>query len=171
MSNPSHAVRYRRLTVLGVLIAVGIAIWFGVAGGNGKRRAAQVVVRDPDPIAAIESGLLPWRLPVAVSREVVLPGRRNQVVVLGGLSGSTSQTGVFSLNTRNGGLRSIGSLPVGVHDAAASVVGGRDVVFGGGTPTTVGSVEGFPAGRSARLGSGGAACASKGANHNDKGFI
>ena len=135
-----------------LLMAVGVAIWFGVAGGNGKRQA-QVPVRDPDPIAAVESGLLPWRLPVPVSREVVLPGRRNQVVVLGGLSGSTSEPGVFSLDTQNGGLHSIGSLPVGVHDAAASVVGGRDVVFGGGTPTTVGSVEGFGAGRSARLGS------------------
>ena len=63
------------------------------------------------------------------------------------------EPGVFSLDTRNGGLHSLGSLPVGVHDAAASVVGGRDVIFGGGTPSTVGSVEGFPAGRSGRLGS------------------
>jgi hypothetical protein len=112
-----------------------------------------VAVRDPDLIAAVESGLLPWRLPVAVSREVVLPGRGSQVAVLGGLSGSRSEPGVFSLDTRNGGLRSIGSLPSGVHDAAGAVVGGRDVVFGGGTPTTVSSVESFTVGRSARLAS------------------
>src|SRR2546421_6942965 len=124
VSNRAQTVRRRRLAAAPViLVVVGVAIWFGVAGGNGKRQA-QVPVRDPDPIAAVESGLLPWRLPVAVSREVVLPGRRSQVVVLGGLSGSTSEPGVFSLDTRNGGLHSIGSLPVGVHDGAASLLGG-----------------------------------------------
>jgi hypothetical protein len=153
MSSRAEEVRRRRLVALGILVGVGAAIWFGVAGGGDRKPATEVAVRDPDPIAAVESGLLPWRLPVAVSREVVLPGRGNQVVVLGGLSGSTSEPGVFSLDTRNGGLHSLGSLPVGVHDAAASVVGGRDVIFGGGTPSTVGSVEGFPAGRSGRLGS------------------
>src|SRR5947209_7346891 len=102
MSNRARPVRRLRLAAaLGILVAVGVAIWFGVAGGNGERQA-QVAVRDPDPIAAVESGLLPWGLPVAVSREVVLPGRRNQVVVLGGLSGSTSGRGVFSLGTQNG---------------------------------------------------------------------
>jgi hypothetical protein len=135
-------------------VAVGAAIWFGVSGGGGKRAApAPAPVRHVDPIPAVESGLLPWHLPAAVSREIVLPGKRSHVVVLGGLSGSTSERGVFALDTRHGGLHSIGSLPVGVHDAAASVVGGSDVVFGGGTPTTVGNVEAFPTGRSARLGS------------------
>jgi hypothetical protein len=38
---------------------------------------------------------------------------------------------VFSVDTANGALRSVGSPKVGVHDAAGSVVGGRDVVFGG----------------------------------------
>jgi hypothetical protein len=140
------------MVALAIFVSVGVAIWFGVSGGKAKR-GAQVAVPDPDPIAAVESGLLPWLLPVPVSREVVLPGQGSQVLVLGGLSGSTSVPGVFSLDTRNGGLRSVGSLPVGVHDASASVIGGRDVVFGGGTPTTVGSVEAFPASRSARLGS------------------
>ena len=153
MTSRAQLVRRRRAAVgLGLVAVVALVLALVVARGGGNRGAGKPVpVRDADPIAAVESGLLPWQLPVAVSREVVLPGRGNQVVVLGGLSGSTSEPGVFSLDTRNGALRSIGSLPVGVHDAAASVVGGRDVVFGGGTPATVGSVEGFRAGRSARL--------------------
>jgi hypothetical protein len=144
-------VRRRRAAVGGLLIIlVVVAVWLAVAGGGGKR-AAQSPTPDVDPIPAVESGLLPWHLPTPVSREVVLPGRRAHLVVLGGLTGSSSASGVFSLGTGNGALRSVGSLRVGVHDAAGSVVGGRDVVFGGGTPATVASVEAFPTAASARL--------------------
>ena len=131
------------------IVVIGVAVWLAAAGGGGKR-VIDTPAPDVDPISAVESGLLPWHLPSPVSREAVLPGRGRHLVVLGGLTGSSSATGVFSLDTGNGALRSIGSLKVGVHDAAASVVGGRNIVFGGGTPTTVGSVEAFPAGGSAR---------------------
>ena len=150
MTSRSQIVR-RRTVALGLLAVAAIVGSLVVTHGGGHREAAaQTTARHPHPLAAVESGLLPWRLPVAVSREVVLPGRGNHVVVLGGLRGSTSEAGVFSLDTRKGALRSIGSLGVGVHDAAASVVGGRDLVYGGGTPSTVGNVEAFPAGRSPR---------------------
>lgn len=82
----------------------------------------------------------------------MLPGSASRLVVLGGLTGSRSASGVFSLETTNGSLRSVGALRVGVHDAAGSIVGGRDLVFGGGAPATVASVEAFPARPSAALG-------------------
>jgi len=132
-----------------LLVILGVVVWLAAAGGAGKR-AIHASVPDVDPISAVESGLLPWHLPTPVSREVVLPGRGTHLVVLGGLTGSSSASGVFSLDTASGALRPIGSLRLGVHDAAASVVGGRDIVFGGGTPGTVGSVEAFAAGRAAR---------------------
>ena len=57
-------------------------------------------------------------------------------MLLGGLTGSTSAGGVFTLDTGNGSLRWVGSLPVGTHDAVGPVVAGRYVVFGGGSSST-----------------------------------
>lgn len=106
------------------------------------------------PVPAAESGLLPWHLPRPLSREVVSAGPGGRLVILGGLEGSVSKKDVFSLNSATGDLRSIGSLPVGVHDAAGSVIAGRDVVLGGGSPTTVAEVEAFgPVSAPGRLGS------------------
>ena len=102
---------------------------------QGHRRAS-------DPIPAIEAGLLPWRL-APLSREVVLPSAGHQLVVVGGLEGSTSQRRIFAVNTGSGSSHPIGSLPVGVHDAAGALVAGQGVVFGGGSPTTVAGVESF----------------------------
>jgi hypothetical protein len=144
--------RRRRAAAAGLLAATVALIVVMVSAGQGGKRLLPARARDVHTIPAIESGLLPWRLPVPVSREVVLPGGANRLVVLGGLNGSTSAQAVFSLGTRNGALTRIGKLSVGVHDAAGAVLAGRDVVFGGGTPTTVGNVEAFPARASAQVG-------------------
>jgi hypothetical protein len=82
----------------------------------------------------------------------MLPGRGSKLVLLGGLNGSTSASGVFTLDTTNGRLRQIGSLPVGTHDAVGSVVAGRYVVFGGGSPATVATVQAFSGTSGSHLG-------------------
>ncbi len=100
-------------------------------------------------IPAVESGLLPWQLASPISREVVLPGPGGQLDLFGGLTAAnTSADGVFSLNPTTGALQGIGVLPVGLHDAAGAVIGGADLVFGGGSSTTTASVESFPQGGS-----------------------
>jgi hypothetical protein len=128
------------LLVLLILVIVVVAS----AGGTKKRGAPARRTAHVQTIPAVESGLLPWQLPAPTSREIVLPGHGSQVTILGGLTGSSSVNGVYALDTRNGGLRPIGSLHAGVHDAAAAVLAGRDVVFGGGTPNTVASLQSFP---------------------------
>jgi hypothetical protein len=136
----------------GLVVIIVLIVVLSVGAGNNRHRhspAASRAVR-LQPIPAAESGLLPWHLPVALSREIVLPGQRSKVVVLGGLQGSSSVNGVYSLDTRNGGLHMLGSLHAGVHDAAGASLAGRDLVFGGGTPNTVAGLEAFPA---AQLGS------------------
>ncbi|MHB8594879.1 MAG: Kelch repeat-containing protein, partial [Acidimicrobiales bacterium] len=93
---------------------------------------------------AAESGLLPWRLGAPISRTVVLPGTGSDVVVLGGLtSAGTSANGIYSLDTSNGTLTHIGALAAGLHDAAGAELGGQYVMFGGGSPNTVDTVEAF----------------------------
>jgi len=67
---------------------------------------------------------------------------------MGGLTAAQSTVGgVFDLDPRTGHLSPAGQLAVGVHDAAAVALGGSAVVFGGGSPNTVGTVQSFgPAG-------------------------
>jgi hypothetical protein len=96
----------------------------------------------PATTPAIESGLLPWRLPAPVSREVVLPAQ-GRLLIVGGLRGTVSDQQILALDGIGGQLRPVGSLPAGVHDAAGAVVAGQDVVFGGGSPATVAGIESF----------------------------
>jgi hypothetical protein len=66
------------------------------------------------------------------------------LLIAGGLSvGQSSQSAVFTLDTGTGRLQQVGSLGHGVHDAAAVAVAGSDLVFGGGSPATVATVQSF----------------------------
>jgi len=97
------------------------------------------------PIPAVESGLLPWQLAAPISRVVVVPSTASHLDILGGLtSGNTSSSGAYSLDTSNGTLTQVGSLSGPLHDAAGAVIGGQDVVFGGGLSGTVATVQAFP---------------------------
>jgi Kelch motif len=145
-------------STLAVLAVVGVilALWAMVpARPAGKRALAGShggAALAPRVLAAAESGLLPWHLAAPISREVVAAGSRNRLIVLGGLSADgASLSGVYALRTATGRARYIGALAAPVHDAAAAVVGGRALVFGGGSQTSVARVQAFSLhGRSAR---------------------
>ena len=78
-----------------------------------------------------------------------------QLTVLGGLTpAGTSLAQVSTVDPRTGGVTSAGSLATAVHDAAAATIGRTTFVLGGGSPDTVPTVQSFPAGRTARPGSG-----------------
>lgn len=128
------------------LLAALITGAFGdshAASGTASRGAVAHRTQRPPVTPAIEAGLLPWRLPAPISREVLLPvGGR--LLVVGGLRGSASERGIVALGA-SGRQQSIGSLPAAVHDAAGSLVGGQGMVFGGGSPVTVAGVESFAA--------------------------
>ncbi len=130
------------------LVALVAFVMLASAGGGEQPRPVPVAAH-PVRISAAEAGLLPWRLPAPISREVLLAGSGNQLVLLGGLNGSTSASGVFVLDTTNGGLRQIGSLAAGVHDSAGAVLRGQAMIFGGGSPTTVATVQALPVGAGA----------------------
>ncbi len=131
------------LTGIGLVVLVLVLVLSSASSPTTKQAAARHHVGDPAPIPAAESGLLPWHLATPLSREVVSAGTGTRLLILGGLRGSTSQKSVLSLNSADGELRPLGSLAVGVHDAAGAVIGGRDVVLGGGSPTTVARVQAF----------------------------
>ncbi|HEY2428246.1 MAG TPA: hypothetical protein VGI06_04910, partial [Acidimicrobiales bacterium] len=82
-----------------------------------------------------------WHLSRPLSRAVALPAG-NQLVVLGGLaSGDATTPAVSSIDPSTGAATGAGTLADPVHDAAGAVVGGRDVVFGGGAAKVVATVQ------------------------------
>jgi outer membrane protein assembly factor BamB len=146
--------RGRALTAVFAAVAVTAAgagwfAWYprGSSGPAGPAASAAPARRPAAPAAppAVLSGLLPWHLAAPLSREVVVPGGRGRLTVLGGLTtGGVSASGVYSLRTRNGAARQAGVLRAPVHDAAGAVLGGRALVFGGGAAATVPTVDSFP---------------------------
>jgi hypothetical protein len=136
------------VTPLVVLAALGAAAaivghWPGAQEHKTGEAASDV---EPLPasrgLAAAEAGLLPWHLPAPVSREVVIPAAGRRLIVLGGLvAGNVSVDGVFAVHAATGAVRHIGALAAPLHDAAAAVIGGRAVVFGGGSSATVATVQ------------------------------
>jgi hypothetical protein len=94
----------------------------------------------------VEARLLSWRLPVAVSRAVVLAGPGTDLVVAGGLIRSgASGNGAFLLATKGGAIHLVANLPAAVHDASGAILLGRDVIFGGESTAASSMVQAFPA--------------------------
>lgn len=93
-------------------------------------------------IPAIESGTLPWSLRSPISREVLAPGTSStEILIAGGLNGSGTASGVFSLDLQNGALHDVGSLPVATHDAGSATLGSGTFLFGGGDTSVSQAVE------------------------------
>jgi Kelch motif protein len=77
-----------------------------------------------------------WTLPVPLSREVLLTDG-HELVGLGGLNAAkVSSPGVFAIDPTSGAAKPFATLNPAVHDAAGALLGGKFVVFGGGTGAT-----------------------------------
>ena len=82
-----------------------------------------------------------WRLPAAVSREAVLADGSG-LTVIGGLDASgNSLSGVENIDLASGAVTSGPALATPVHDASAAGLADGTFVFGGGSPTTVATVQ------------------------------
>lgn len=144
----SRAAVLATVAVAGLLITGG-AGWAALSGHmGGTPRTAAPAPRHPaapQGLPAVMSGLLPWHLAAPVSREVVVPGPGQQLILLGGLTaGGVSADGIFAIHTRTGAVRHLGALAAPLHDAAGAAPAGHALVFGGGSSATVAGVESFP---------------------------
>ena len=134
-------------TTLGV--SVVLAWYFSlpssqVADPAGRAHSGSGVVAAPRGLPAAEAGLMPWHLAAPVSRAVAVAGPSGRLIVLGGLTtGGGSASGVYAIRTATGAVRQVGALSAPLHDAAAAVIGGDAVVFGGGSPATIGTDQSF----------------------------
>jgi hypothetical protein len=96
--------------------------------------------RTPSPIQSNSAG---YRLPAPVQRAVAV-GSRSGIIIAGGLDGAGASTnGVFRLDSSSGHLTRLGTVPEPFHDAAASLLGNRLFVFGGGSTKSSSSVQAF----------------------------
>jgi len=110
---------------------------------TGAHRGAGAVVATTGP-PSIEAGVLPWQLPVAVSRSTVVPDGTG-FTVLGGLAASqASVASVYSIDPSTGAATPGGTLAAAVHDAAGASLSGSTYVLGGGSPDTVATVQSVP---------------------------
>jgi N-acetylneuraminic acid mutarotase len=92
-------------------------------------------------------------LPVGVSRAVavMMSGR---IVVLGGLApGDSSTSRIWSVDLAGRRVTRAGSLSLAVHDASGAVLHGAAFVFGGGSATTVATVQEWDGRRTRVVGS------------------
>ncbi len=143
--------RWRRVT-LGLLGTVAVTALPLAGCGTPARPAAKAAPTHtaapvlPVELPAAESGVLPWTLAAPLSREVVLPGSgATQLTILGGLgAGGGSAQGIYTLDTSTGALTYSGSLLGPLHDASGAVIGGRELVFGGGTSASTAAVQSAP---------------------------
>jgi hypothetical protein len=155
--------RQRRAFVATALLSVVIviAVFATTNGGGGKSKrksqppAAAASRPAPKPIAAIEAGLLPWHLSSPLSREAVLPGTGDSLVVAGGLTAPHRPSSeIFSLSTPGGSTTAQGVLSAATYDAAGAQLSTGDLLVGGATPAPVATVRGFTsAGPGASVGS------------------
>jgi PQQ-like domain len=124
------------------LTAIGVAVALALSGGGSGRAGGH------DPVsAAVRTKLvasLAAQLPAPIWGESVV-GLSGGPLILGGLDSSeASVSGVFQLAPDGGRLKPAGSLSGPLHDAAATALGDRVLVFGGGAETSTDLVQALP---------------------------
>ncbi len=87
----------------------------------------------------------PHALPAPISGEAVVATAAGPLIIGGLDAASNSAGGVFVLDPAGGELSEVGSLTGPLHDAAATVLGNRVLVFGGGTETSSDEVQALAA--------------------------
>jgi Kelch motif len=99
----------------------------------------------------VRSAMAPFVLPSAVSRPIVYPAGGGLLIV-GGLTAADRTTqAILKVDLTGATVQPAGRLPVPVHDAGGAVVGGRDLLFGGGSTAVTSAVQDVTPGTSPRV--------------------
>ncbi len=153
--------RRRRRLAAALLAAAGGAVLVlvlvlhatgGGGGSSGGERGVADADPDPRPVAAFAA----QRLPTAISGEAIAQARGHLLVIGGLTAADTSSRQVLRLSDTGPAPAWAGALRQPLHDAAAATIGGRTMVFGGGSATSTDAIEavsgyGSGAGAKARL--------------------
>jgi hypothetical protein len=145
--------RLARTVVIAVSLVVALALVLQGGGGGGKRsvRTSRTTLPPRSSTTSTPGVVTPSRVAVSAAR-VVLPQALSRiaavadgttVILLGGLSSAGSVTSVLRFDPAAGTIQAAGTLPVGTHDASATLIGRTAFVFGGGENVTIASVQAF----------------------------
>jgi hypothetical protein len=146
--------REKAWLLLVAIISVSAAACSTTPRGSNtsKPRGTATTHATADPTRVV-SVVEPWRLPQAVSRPVAV-GDGTNVLLLGGLGvGDISTSAVVAVNVLTGKSQLAGQHSVAVHDAAGASINGQAFVFGGGSQSSVSSVQTWQAGTGTVAGS------------------
>jgi N-acetylneuraminic acid mutarotase len=141
----SRARRRRRLAVpiaIVLLLIVGAALALGGGSSGGGRTRSD---SEPETKLVAVAKASPHALPAPISGEAVVATTAGPLIIGGLDSASNSASGVFALEPASGELTEVGTLTGPLHDAAATVLGDRVLVFGGGTETSSDEVQALAA--------------------------
>ena len=122
-------------------------------GSHPPAPARHARAQGPGPGSAMSLQIMPapYQLPAAVSREVLLP-TAGGLLIIGGLTRpGISVSTVMGLDPVTGGTRPAGRLAQATHDAAGLLLAGRAFVLGGGTASSVPTVQAFTPGTPATV--------------------
>lgn len=89
----------------------------------------------------VTSAIAPFMLPSAVSRPIVYPTGGGLLIVGGLTAADRTSPSIQRVDLIRGTVQPAGRLPVPVHDAGGAVVGGRDLLFGGGSTAVTSAVQ------------------------------
>jgi N-acetylneuraminic acid mutarotase len=138
-----RARRRRLVFLLGIVALVIVVVAIAIAGGSGGGGGSKTASAPTTKTVLVAHSAHP--LPAPISGEAVVATKKGPLI-LGGLdSASNSASGVFQLDAAGERLSEAGSLTGPLHDAAATVLGERVLVFGGGTETSTDAVQALPA--------------------------
>jgi hypothetical protein len=160
----AHQFRRRRrvatLSVLVILVVTGVIVASCIGGPDSSTSTSTTTpvhsggASDPSRTSgvsvatthskgpsSIEAGIEAWPLASPLSREAVV-ANGSGLTVLGGITpaGSSLPT-VSTIAPASGAVRPTAGLADPVHDAASATIGRTTFVFGGGSPTTVATVQ------------------------------
>jgi hypothetical protein len=138
----------RPLWLAPMVLVVVIGCGGGSSGPSTHTASRSKPKPRPTKLVARRAGA---RLPTPISGEaaVAMPG--GGVLSIGGVDPSDVSTASVVAVPPKGTPRPAGSLAEPLHDAAAAVVGGRTLVFGGGAATELDSVEALRPGARGRI--------------------
>jgi len=145
-----HRQRRRVATVAGLVVVLILVVTVVSLSGGSSSPPTQAhndtVARTARPTGpdSIEAGIEPWQLSAPLSRESVVAGQGGLTVFGGITPAGTSLSSVSTVDPQSGSVSEAGVLADPVHDAAAATIGHSTLVFGGGSPDTVSTVQSYP---------------------------
>jgi hypothetical protein len=128
------------------LIAVGLGVIGGSRDGSSPGSTTDAKPTGPARLIATESRL---HLPVALHGLAVARAPHGLLAIGGADSSDVSRDTVYRLDPQAYSTRPAGTLVQPLHDAAATTLGGRTLVFGGGNISTLDLVQALSSGEPA----------------------